>query len=720
MTTIGTWLEHPSAQALAWALMHFVWQGAAIGIVTWIILRAGRLSATSRYAVSVAALAAMLAAPLVTFAVVPGGVARDAGDTAIVDVSVTGGTMAAASTPAPARQSGQATATNTHTWRQIVAPVEPFVLAAWLAGVIILSCRLLGGWLVARRYATRGLRSVSHEVDQMARRVADELGLRRLVRLFESSAVAVPVTIGWMKPVVLLPMSAVSGLSPSQIEALVAHELAHIRRHDYLVNLLQSAIETLLFYHPAVWWVSKQVRAEREHCCDDLVVAVCDRVVYVRALTDLAAMTSPRLALAATDGSLVRRVKRLLGPPGSDRDPRPGWLAAMLGILIVGAAIPVAVVALDGRDPQQVPPPKHTAGLESVRATDVPKNLDDAAEAVPAMSEESLQEPASQARALSQLMQQEQEAVRQMQEAQVALEHRRLALQLSRLAENAEGQRDMLAATLAELQARADRAKKLHAAGVLGDEALAQLQVEMRTVEQKMRALEQAHRHDVSELELKRAELEQLRHFELRKAEIELARRAAGNHAQNQMHDLMRAYVEAQSTYKKMLDAAQGGGRTAEIEAARDRLVRLEQEMVELRRVLAESQARLETTAADQERTNARALYELLAARDQRTPLQQERINRQWEMVESMAPVGENDVVATGDIIMIRLHNEPDLPVVYLVQENGTIRLPLIGPIKVLGRTARQIPEDIRKQFTDRKLATESSIEVTVRRPRRQ
>ena len=98
--------------------------------------------------------------------------------------------------------------------------------------------------------------------------------------------------VGWLNPVVLLPASALSGLTPTQIEALLAHELAHVRRHDYLVNLLQSVVETLLFYHPAVWWVSAHVRAEREHCCDDLAVAVCDRLVYVTALADLAAMTS--------------------------------------------------------------------------------------------------------------------------------------------------------------------------------------------------------------------------------------------------------------------------------------------------------------------------------------------------------------------------------------------------------------------------------------------
>ncbi len=144
------------------------------------------------------------------------------------------------------------------------------------------------------------------------------MALDRVVRVFESSAVAVPVMVGWIKPVVLLPAAALSGLTPTQVEALIAHELAHVRRHDYIVNLLQSVVETLLFYHPAVWWVSARVRAEREHCCDDLAVGVCDRLVYVTALADLAAMTDDVRRRACRD----RRFARQPGATDSGALPR--------------------------------------------------------------------------------------------------------------------------------------------------------------------------------------------------------------------------------------------------------------------------------------------------------------------------------------------------------------------------------------------------------------
>jgi hypothetical protein len=138
------------------------------------------------------------------------------------------------------------------------------------------------------------------------------------VRLYQSALIQVPTVVGWLRPVILLPASAITGLSPDQLELILAHELAHIRRWDYLLNLLQTAVETLLFYHPAVWWVSKRMRVEREHCCDDLAVTAGGNAIrYARALADLEGLCSqaPALTMAATGGSLFERIARLVGPP---------------------------------------------------------------------------------------------------------------------------------------------------------------------------------------------------------------------------------------------------------------------------------------------------------------------------------------------------------------------------------------------------------------------
>jgi hypothetical protein len=157
--------------------------------------------------------------------------------------------------------------------------------------------------------------------------------------------VSVPTALGILRPAILLPVCAVTGLSPEAIEAVLAHELAHIRRHDYLVNLLQTATEILLFYHPAVWWVSRRIRIERENCCDDLaVVATGDSRGYVRALVVLEEIRAPRLAapgpaVAADGASLWRRVARLMpassSPSPSLAEDAPRWLAGVLALAMV-------------------------------------------------------------------------------------------------------------------------------------------------------------------------------------------------------------------------------------------------------------------------------------------------------------------------------------------------------------------------------------------------
>ena len=152
--------------------------------------------------------------------------------------------------------------------------------------------------------------------------------------IVSSIRIPVPVIVGHLKPVIVLPAAALAGLSPAHVEAIIAHELAHVRRHDYLVNLAQTVIETLLFYHPAVWWVSHHVRVAREHCCDDIAVTVCrSRHEYVRALLDLEELRdgTPALALGATDGSLLARGRRLLVPQQGRTSP-PRLAASVIAL----------------------------------------------------------------------------------------------------------------------------------------------------------------------------------------------------------------------------------------------------------------------------------------------------------------------------------------------------------------------------------------------------
>ena len=164
-------------------------------------------------------------------------------------------------------------------------------------------------------------------------RLCSALQVTRPVRVLTSAAVAVPVVVGWMKPVVLLPLGLLSGLSTPQLEALLAHELAHIRRHDYFVNLLQSLVETCFFYHPAVWWISAQIRKERENCCDDLAAEACGGVLgYASALTALEEMrgATPAYGVAASGGPLIQRIRRILGATEKKNAEWP------VGVLMIG------------------------------------------------------------------------------------------------------------------------------------------------------------------------------------------------------------------------------------------------------------------------------------------------------------------------------------------------------------------------------------------------
>ena len=357
MTAISDMLQQPVPEAIGWALMQFIWQGALIGTVTAAVLAALRRSAADvRYVVSTIALALMLTTPIVTAFQ---SVSERSGLLAF-EGSTRAGLVLDGNRP-PLAPSAGAEANGTSpaaTHEPLTAPASgavplqewlPVFLACWLAGVAALTLRLLSGWMFVQRLRSHGAAPVIDPVRAAASRLARQLHITRTVQFLESSMVDVPTVIGWLKPVVLLPASALAGLTPRQLEAVLAHELAHIRRHDYLVNLLQTVVETLLFYHPAVWWLSRRIRIERENCCDDLAVSLCgDPVTYASALAELEGLRggSSHLVLAASGGSLLHRVRRLLGAP-SHAGRAPGWLAAAVAVLLI-AGICAGAAGSDG------------------------------------------------------------------------------------------------------------------------------------------------------------------------------------------------------------------------------------------------------------------------------------------------------------------------------------------------------------------------------------
>ena len=196
----------------------------------------------------------------------------------------------------------------------------------------------MGGWIVAARMRSMLVRAAPLEWRLRFDQIRNRIRVSRPVTLLVSALVQVPTVIGWLRPVVLVPVGALAGLPAEHLEALLAHELAHIRRHDYLVNILQSVAEALLFYQPTVWWISNQIRNERELCCDDIAFATNgDAFLYANALVELEAHRPAHLnpALAANGGSLKERISRLVGQPAHFSRPLPGPGAAVAAVLIV-------------------------------------------------------------------------------------------------------------------------------------------------------------------------------------------------------------------------------------------------------------------------------------------------------------------------------------------------------------------------------------------------
>jgi hypothetical protein len=221
-------------------------------------------------------------------------------------------------------------------WQARLQPYLPWILAAWAAGVLFLSLRAAGGWFWLRRLKASA--APIHEpewIESLVRRT----NLRRVVRFLESARVVTPMCMGLLRPVILLPLGFFANLDPLAAEAVLAHELAHLRRLDGLVNGLQCVIEVLFFFHPAVWWISRRIRTEREHCCDDAAVLACgDAVFYAETLSRLDALRErpPSLALSARGGNLMERLRRLLlADPPRLRFATPG-LTLVVALALIG------------------------------------------------------------------------------------------------------------------------------------------------------------------------------------------------------------------------------------------------------------------------------------------------------------------------------------------------------------------------------------------------
>jgi beta-lactamase regulating signal transducer with metallopeptidase domain len=380
MEWLDAFLANPIIDALGWTLIHFLWQGVLIGSAVYIVLSLLRNSkASTRYIVLCLGMMALLAAPIKTFVDIYGATGSEIAqidDPAVVRYNAThpdnvirldpgrsdvqflpdpdakAGSLQTQSQPngwissASMRWFGQGKITTVaiqvENW--MIGHLEWLVLA-WVVGMFLMAVRLIGGFAYVQWIRHYKATPAAEHLQETMLKLKNRLGINETVELLNSVRVKVPMVIGWMKPAILIPTSMLTGLSTEQIESIVAHELAHIRRYDYLINIFQLIVETLLFYHPVVWWMSNEMRIEREHSCDDLAVAVTgDAMTYARALTNLEELRmghqSGVFAMAATDGSLMSRIRRIMGVSAGDANQSSNWLVGLLilaGMVGMGA-----------------------------------------------------------------------------------------------------------------------------------------------------------------------------------------------------------------------------------------------------------------------------------------------------------------------------------------------------------------------------------------------
>jgi bla regulator protein BlaR1 len=333
MKTFYELIPQSVVSALGWTLVHAVWQGILLAVFAsagFFILR--KKSAAARYNFGIILLAMQAAGSVVTYL------------------------YYLAATSSVAYQPLSHSLSTAKNWQTInynlslMAKVQLWLnshlselVVCWLIGTAVLMLRFAGAL-----FYTEHLRSNASIVMDKEWRVrfgvlAARMNFSQSIEFRQTAKILTPMVIGAFRPAVLIPVGLLTGFSVSQVEAILAHELAHVRRNDYLVNLLQSFVEVVFFFHPALWWISERVRTEREHCCDDIAISICgDKLVLANALVKVAEWQSaPQLAMAFASKKplLLNRIRRVLGVQSKHSRPFAGMPFMFLAIgLIAGVS----------------------------------------------------------------------------------------------------------------------------------------------------------------------------------------------------------------------------------------------------------------------------------------------------------------------------------------------------------------------------------------------
>lgn len=322
-----TWTQFitTDVKVLGWTLLHTVWQAGALIALLWIALKLiGKNNSEGRYLAGVATLLLILASSIATFLYLS---TSHSGQQALN----TSGQVARQFVGLTAAEAQRSLINITLTW--INQHIDAIVLL-WAIGVFLFSLRFVGGLLFIYRLKQAAI-PVANEWHLQLKRLSAKLGVTKVVALAESVQLSKPVVIGHLKPIILLPVGLLTGMPTIQIEAIILHELSHIKRNDYLINIIQTLLEIALFFNPFVWIISNTVRKERENCCDDQVTQILNPISYVQALAQLEELhigssTSLALAFNGNKFQVINRIKRIMEKSVKPHDSKVRPLALVL------------------------------------------------------------------------------------------------------------------------------------------------------------------------------------------------------------------------------------------------------------------------------------------------------------------------------------------------------------------------------------------------------
>ncbi|MCK5028629.1 MAG: M48 family metalloprotease [Bacteroidales bacterium] len=323
MRILSELLNDSIVNAIGWTIFHILWQGFVLAALTGVLLRIlSHKSSQIRYLIALSALLIIVGLSVFNFT----DNYKSSSLSLNQDEVASNETVNSFKLPLEVFSNLDNEIPDSGIIKRIFNGIDnlsdyfPLIVSLWFIGVIIFLIRFVFSYLYTSRLRTVGVFDIQGEWLKKFNKIKNKLNVKRTVRFIESTLIKVPVVLGYLKPVVLIPAEILSGMPMNQIEAIIAHELAHIRRNDYIINVIQTIIETVFFFHPAVWYLSSKISNERENCCDDIALTVCDgSLVYAKALVSIQDLSLKKhyaaVAFSGRKKHLLNRIKRMIMKP---------------------------------------------------------------------------------------------------------------------------------------------------------------------------------------------------------------------------------------------------------------------------------------------------------------------------------------------------------------------------------------------------------------------